>query len=352
MYRFAFLLLMMVVLVACTGTTELTLDNRSDTDICDIYLTPLEEGLQPQHGDQRTSAGDERTWAIDPGSYEVVLVNCEGRVVGTKDVDLSESRTLRFPDDMLDLTQVNAGYSQYLDGDYETALETYAAALQATDDLWLQAVIHSNMGEVYQALEEPVAALEEFQTALEIQREIENRPNQVTTLNAIGQLHAEQDDLEAALDAHQDALALLREIENPEREVLTLNLIGRIYERQDAYSDALDTYQTALAIHREYEDDPITEAILLGNIAGVHVTAGDLEQAVVVYEQALALHRGADNASGEGVTLASLGAVYQSLGLDDLAQQHYEEALEIYDELENAEGRAAIEANMATLTAP
>jgi len=120
-----------------------------------------------------------------------------------------------------------------------------------------------------------------------------------------------------ALDYYQQALTIYREVGDRRNEGNTLNNVGLAYDSLDKKQEALDYYQQALAIRREVGDRR-GEGRTLNNL-GVAYNSLNKKQALDYYQQALAIYREVGDRRGEGITLWNIGAFF--------FQQQYEVAL-------------------------
>jgi len=71
------------------------------------------------------------------------------------------------------------------------------------------------------------------------------------------------------LNYYQQSLAIDKQLENKAGEGTTLNNIGEVYNNLGEYSKALDYYQQSLDIHKQV-GDKAGEGTILNNIGGVY----------------------------------------------------------------------------------
>ena len=76
-----------------------------------------------------------------------------------------------------------------------------------------------------------------------------------------------------ALDYYEQALAIYREVGDQNREATTLNNISGVHHNRGDFAAALDYYEQALPIRREV-GDRAGEATALNNIGAVHDSRG------------------------------------------------------------------------------
>ena len=121
--------------------------------------------------------------------------------------------------------------------------------------------------------------------------------------------------LDLAIQRFEFALPLWRELEDPESEAMTLMEIGSIYY---SISDAnkYTEYETrALTIWRTLGDRG-GEGETLNNLGLAHWARGEKEAALESLRQALPLRQSVGDVKGEAETLNNLGTVY--IGTEDL----------------------------------
>ena len=169
------------------------------------------------------------------------------------------------------------GWAKRLPGSPGEALAAYdagAAPVPGAGDRGNEAATLSNIGRVYDGLGDRQRALDYYQQALPIRREVGDRAGEATTLNNIGHVYDGLGDRQRALDYYQQALPIRREVGDRAGEATTLNNIGHVYDGLGDRQRALDYYQQALPIRREV-GDRAGEAATLNNIGRVYDGLGD-----------------------------------------------------------------------------
>jgi tetratricopeptide (TPR) repeat protein len=97
--------------------------------------------------------------------------------------------------------------------------------------------------------------------------EVERRRSQADQINDQGLQQLNTSQYQIALQSFQQALEIYREIGDRRGEGTTLNNIGGIYDSLGQYPQALDFYQQALVIAKDINDRR-REGTRLNNIAG------------------------------------------------------------------------------------
>ena len=218
---------------------------------------------------------------------------------------------------------------------YTKALDAYQQALQVFRNLdgrdW-EGMVLNNIGLVYYSQGRSAESLEQYQQALVIFREIGNQAGEGQVLNNIGLVYYSQGRSAESLEKYQQALVIFREVGDRTEEGDILHIIGGVYYSQGWYSEALEQYQQALVIRREV-GDRVGEGMTLNNIGLVYYSQGRYSKALEQYQQALVIHREVGDRAEEGITLHNIGAVYKSQGRYAESLEQYRQALVIHREV-------------------
>jgi tetratricopeptide (TPR) repeat protein len=196
-------------------------------------------------------------------------------------------------------------------GTMTQALQCYQQALNISKEMGnrnMEAATLNNIGLVYQATGQPQQALHQYQEALPITREIGNRNTEAATLNNIGLVYQATGQPQQALQQYQEALPILLEVGNRNMEATTLNNIGYVYHATGQLQQALHQYQEALLITREVGDRN-TEAGVLNNIGEVYRMTGQPQQALQQFQEALPILREVGNRAGESTTCSNIAVL-------------------------------------------
>ncbi|MFW5666841.1 MAG: tetratricopeptide repeat protein, partial [Coleofasciculus sp.] len=132
--------------------------------------------------------------------------------------------------------------------------------------------------------------------------------------------------LQQAIEKWETALPLWREVGDQSEEAFINLALGRTHALLGFKQKALDYYNQALPLYRKLEDRA-GEAVTLNNIGGVYSALGEKQQALEYYQQSLPLRRAVGDRAGEAVTLNNIGAVYDDLGEKQQALEYYQQSL-------------------------
>ncbi|HIK19320.1 MAG TPA: CHAT domain-containing protein [Leptolyngbyaceae cyanobacterium M33_DOE_097] len=194
------------------------------------------------------------------------------------------------------------------------------------------------------------AAIQTWETALAIYRELRNLPGQANTLQMIGLAYVEQSQPETALAYLKQALQIEQTLpayvsgkERSRVAKLLLNM-GVISGSQKNYAQAIAYLNQALPILRELEPKSLAtksdEAKLLFNLGLGYGHQMDYATAIAHLEKAIPLYREVRDQAGEAKALDTLGRVYVQLAKYDKAIFYLESAIALYHSLGNQNGEA------------
>jgi CHAT domain-containing protein/Tfp pilus assembly protein PilF len=203
----------------------------------------------------------------------------------------------------------------------------------------------SNTGLVYDKIAQPQKALEYYNSALSIAREVGDREQEATTLNNIGSVYDTIGQIQQALKYFNAALPIFRELGDRSGEASILNNIGLAYDNLKRPQEALESYNLALPIAKKVGDRS-KEAIILNNIGLANDNIGEPLQALESYNRALAVYRKAGNSREEATTLSNIGAVYSAIGQTHEALEYYKQSLPIRKKVGDRIGEVATLSNI------
>jgi tetratricopeptide (TPR) repeat protein len=217
-----------------------------------------------------------------------------------------------------------------------------------------------NLGSAYAHLGHVEKAIEHYEQALAISREIREasahgspewtdaHQGEANHLGNLGFAYYSLGQMERAIAYSEQALDISHEIReastkaSPEwtearrGEGTALGNLGNAYSALGEVARAIAHCEQALAIAREIGDRH-NECSWVSNLGNAYRNLGQVERAIVHYEQALAIAREIGDQRGEGVVLGNLGNAYGALAKDaagvERASAHYEQALAIAQEI-------------------
>ncbi|BAY62253.1 TPR repeat-containing protein [Calothrix brevissima NIES-22] len=189
------------------------------------------------------------------------------------------------------------------------------------------------------------AALQSWEEALQIYREIKDRQGEGGALGNLGNLYLYLGDYPKAVDYQKQHLAIAQEIKDRQSESRALGNLGVTYLYLGDYPTAIYYEQQFLAIAREIKDRQ-SEGKALGNIGLAYSSFGDYKKAIEYEQQFLAIAREIKDRQGEGYALGNLGNSYHSLGDDKKAIEYHQQHLAIIREMQDRQSEGKVLGNI------
>ena len=133
-----------------------------------------------------------------------------------------------------------------------------------------------------------------------------------------------------AIEHYQQALEISRDIGDRRGEGNHLGNLGNAYAGLGEMPKAIEHHLQALEISREIGDRR-GEGNHLGNLGSAYARLGEVLKAIEHHQQALEISREIGDRRGEAADLGNLGLAYARLGEMPKAMEHYQQALEIFE---------------------
>ena len=151
-------------------------------------------------------------------------------------------------------------------------------------------------------------ALQSWEQALTIYREIGNRKGEAASLGNLGAAYHSLGQYQKAIDFQQQSLEIEREIGNRQGEANSLGNLGLVYDSLGQYQKAINFHQKSLEISREIGFRQ-GEANSLGNLGIAYKSLGQYQKAIDFHQQSLEMAREIGDRQGESISLNNLGNV-------------------------------------------
>ena len=240
------------------------------------------------------------------------------------------------------------GIQQAQSSQFEAALQSWQQALTIYREIknrqgegWAL----GNLGEAYRNLGDYAKAIEYLQQSLAITRETKDRLGEGNALGNLGNAYSSLGDYAKAIDYQQQHLAIAREIKDRLGEGNALGSLGNAYSSLGDYAKAIDYLQQTLAIAREIKDR-YSEAAALGNLGIAYYSLGDYTKVIEYTQQTLAIAKGIKDRLSEGNALGNLGAAYYSLGDYPKAIEYHQQRLAIAKGIKDRYGEGVALGNL------
>ncbi|ERT04965.1 TPR repeat family protein [Lyngbya aestuarii BL J] len=234
------------------------------------------------------------------------------------------------------------GIQQYKTSQFQEALQSFQQALEIYREIGDrngEGRSLGSLGNAYRRLGQYQEAIEFYQQWLTIAREIGDRNGEAGSLGGLGNVYNNLGQYQKAIEFHQQWLAIAREIGDRDGEASSLGNLGNVYYSLGQYQKAIEFYQQWLTIAREIGDRQ-GEGTSLGNLGSAYGSLGQYQKAIEFYQQWLTIAREIGDRQGEGTSLGGLGIAYSSLGQYQKAIEFHQQWLTIAREIGDRNGEA------------
>jgi CHAT domain-containing protein/tetratricopeptide (TPR) repeat protein len=279
------------------------------------------------------------------GCYEVVVEELRGAIAQDEDLIFAEDKFL----------DGFALRSQDMEEPMRKAVEIYEAALSRLDSSrnpYLQAELLNELGIAYHFIGNERnspdyirKALDRYSRALPMWLTLDDRLNEATCLNGIGNELDWMNRKTEALGYYFRALKIWEEDKtDPGAWGITLMNIAFVYDILGNKEDAITYYKQARPLLQQAGNVSKVN-LVLNKIGSAYHYLGDYESALAPLLESLSIAQLASprNRLGEAWTLSSLGVIYNSIGDKENKKkslQYFKDALTTYEELKAVRGQA------------
>ena len=166
------------------------------------------------------------------------------------------------------------------------------------------------------------AALPRCEKSLELFRKAGDRVGEAMALATMSFVYFQRSDYARTEQAALQGLKLARETEAEVVQANALNILGLVYMTRAQYPQALTYFRRAMEMFGKY-NDLFSQDRTLGNIAGIHIAIGQLDEAARILEELLPRQRAAERANVH-LNLGSIRAMQKDFAA---ARKHFKSAL-------------------------
>jgi len=226
-------------------------------------------------------------------------------------------------------------------GNVSTAHQEFQYLLSACEqERSLCASVRNGLGMIYDIWGQPSEAFEQFTEAINLFDEQQQRGERgkANAIDNLGLLLTGLNDPEAALDQFQIALSIRMRLKGPAEEALTRSNIGYAHTLLGNRTDALRELEQALKLSEKSNDR--FKGYTLIRLGDLYVLSGDKLKALNYYNQALALVRAIGDARAEVITIDKIAQLNGLLGKVAKARGLYLDAQKRWQQLNDLQGEA------------
>lgn len=247
-------------------------------------------------------------------------------------MELKDVQTTKAEADQL----LQQGIEQYNSGQSSAAIQCWQQALtiyREIEEYQGEADALETLGDVYYDLKDYVNAIEFYQQYLALARELGDKHKQQVAWDSLGNAYYSLEENTQAIESFQQSLMIIQNLQNPQEEVKTLNKLGLAYAALKRYSEAIDYYQQGLVIAGEFQYRQ-EEGWLLDGLGEACCGLNNYSQAIECYQQSLAIAQEIKNRQDEAWVLENLGQAYNFSDNYVQAIESYQQCLAIVEELQ------------------
>ncbi|MFW9259599.1 CHAT domain-containing protein [Nostoc sp. CALU 546] len=240
------------------------------------------------------------------------------------------------------------GIRQLQTSQFEAALQSFQQALliyREIKDLPWQGQALGNLGGTYLSLGNYPKAIEYAQQTLVIARAIKDRQTEGKALGILGLAYQNIGDYPKAIEYHQQWLEIARAIKDRQSEGMALGNLGEDYKSLGNYTKAIEYSKQWLAIAKEIKDRQ-SEGKALSNLGNTSLYQGEYAKAIEYYQQHLVIAKEIKDHQSEGDALGNLGVAYLSLGEYAKAIESHQQHLVIARSIKDRQGEGKALGNL------
>ena len=234
------------------------------------------------------------------------------------------------------------GLQQCQAGQCESAIQSYQQALniyREIKDRQSEMNTLGNLGKTYESLGKYEEEIASHSKSLSFAKEIGDRRGEAESQINLGVIYRSRGNYVKAMAYHEQSLAITREIGDRRGEGSSLGNLGMNYYALGDYAKAIDYHQQRLVIAREINDRQ-GEGNAMGNLGNAYRSQGNYAKAIEFQEKRLAITREIKEIRGEGQALGFLGLVYRALGDYPKSIAYYQQSLAIATKINDRLSRA------------
>lgn len=193
------------------------------------------------------------------------------------------------------------------------------------------------LGNAHTNLSNNRQALEYYQQALTIYRELGLEKGIGSVLNNVGLIRQDEGDYSGALKRFMEASDIFLKINEQNYLALSYTNIGNLYYTLGRYDKALDYLSKAVRIS-EISGDSTNMAMSYNNVGNVYLSLEDFVPALEFYNKAVAINKSLNRIYGLSTSYNNIAMVYEGQGEYKLALEHNRLSIELSRRVNDNEG--------------
>jgi len=228
---------------------------------------------------------------------------------------------------------------------WQQALVIYREIGDRTSEAWL---LHK-IGNTYNFARNINEGIKYLEEALELAREIGDTSREAFVLNDFGNSYMLGGLVEKSLPYYRESLLLMRKIGHESGQAKALGNLGVYYRVTGKYNKTLDYLEEARSL-LEKLGDQVGVQVAYGQLGLIRRKLGQLKEAKKALEEQLRIAEELDNLGGQRAALGNLGLIYFDLEQYDKASEYHNQQLTLAESLGDQDTKAIALANLGTLS--
>lgn len=229
---------------------------------------------------------------------------------------------------------LNSGYSCRLLSEFEAAIEYFDNALpifrQINDNTGISRTLNG-IGNVHLNLSSFDKAIEFYDESIYTLQSIGDLNFETSVLSNRGLAFQQSGNLRASLNNYLESLSISKSTGNPVHYSLFNNL-GIVYHETESFYESLMYFNEALK-KTMAEKNLIDESFALANIGRTYIYTEDFSNAITYLSEAMIIMKRYGNRQAETQVYANLGKAYMKMRCFPEAIKYYNRALKYYKEI-------------------
>ncbi len=235
---------------------------------------------------------------------------------------------------LVDITRINFRVS--LDSAKKYGFEALEAANKTGNNSNI-AVASKLIGTIYYLQDNFVNALDYFQQALRINRELNNIQALPACYNNLGLVYNNLGYYEEALNNHLKQLSFNEELNNKKGVAISNRHIGNVYNSMGENQKALGYYQNSKTISEQPGDTNSIGTSLI-NVGVANILLKNYNTALDNFIQALGIKQRFGDTEDIAKIYSNLGLIYHKLKNFELARNYFHKGLELHESMNDKRG--------------
>lgn len=224
--------------------------------------------------------------------------------------------------------------------DYPKALEQYNQAISYAEQSNYKkglSAIYTNLGLIYDCVDNLDKALSYYNMALQIDSSINNKDGVALTYNNLGRLYAKKGENNKALYYYTKSYSIFSLLDNKQSMAYLLTNIGNMYFETTDYNKALEYYFNSIKIKKEISDT-IGIANALNNIGVVYMKKEQLDSTLQYFKAAQNLYLKVKYKTGIASSYGNIGEIYFMQGKKEEAVDYIYKSIELRSKISDLSG--------------